>query len=50
MNSFLVLSLSKAPVKEEVVVKEFCFWIPRICIHMCCASITTATPSGLNAS
>ena len=25
INSFLVLSFSKAPVKEEVVVTEFCF-------------------------
>ena len=46
-NSFLVLiSFMKAPVKAEVVVTEFCFWTPLICIHMWDASITTATPKG----
>ena len=43
-------SFMKAPVKAEVVVTEFCFCTPRICMHMCAASITTATPSGFKAS
>ena len=30
----------------DVVVTEFCFCTPRITMHMCCASITTATPLG----
>ena len=46
MNSSRVASFSNAPLKSEVVVTEFCFCTPRIIIHMCCASITTATPRG----
>ena len=42
--------LIEIPVKAEVVVAESCFSTPRICIHVCDASITTATPSGLSAS
>ena len=46
-NSSLVLRLlRKAPVKADVVVTEFCFCTPRICMHMCAASMTTATPRG----
>ena len=37
------------PVKAEVVVAEPCFSMPRICIHICDASMTTATPVGLSA-
>ena len=46
INSSRVLACWKKPVKSEVVVKEFCFSTPRICIHICCASITTITPNG----
>ena len=46
MNSSRVLACWKKPVKSEVVVKEFCFSTPRICMHICCASITTITPNG----
>lgn len=45
-SSRVLLSLRKAPVNAEVVVTLFCFSTPRICIHMCAASITTATPRG----
>lgn len=35
-NSSRVASLLKnAPVKSDVVVTAFCFWTPRICMHMC---------------
>ena len=30
---------------HDVVITEFCFWTPRIIMHMCCDSIMTATPS-----
>jgi len=46
INSSRVATRSKAPVKSEVVVIECCFWIPRICMQRCWASITTATPRG----
>ena len=46
MNSSLVATFSNAPVKSEVVVTEFCFSIPLIHMHICFASITTATPNG----
>src|SRR5690606_679655 len=49
-NSARVRSLANSPVKAEVVVTEFCFCIPRIAIHKCLHSITTATPSGFNVS
>ncbi len=38
------------PVKAEVVVADCCFSMPRICMHMWLASITTATPIGESAS
>lgn len=47
MNSSRVLAWLNAPQKSDVVVMEFCFLTPRICMHMCCASTTTITPSGL---
>ena len=50
INSSRVLACWKNPVKSEVVVREFCFSTPRICMHMCCASMTTITPSGFNVS
>ena len=46
MNSSLVFCSRNTPVKSEVVVMEFCFSTPRICMHMCCASMTTITPMG----
>ena len=36
----------KAPSIALVTAKEFCFSTPRIDMHRCVASITTATPSG----
>lgn len=48
INSSRVFACWKYPVKSDVVVKEFCFSTPRICMHMCCASITTITPSGFS--
>ena len=47
MNSSRVLAWLNAPQKSDVVVTEFCFLTPRICMHRCCASTTTITPSGL---
>lgn len=45
------LCLVESPCEmSEVVVIEFCFSTPRICIHMCLASTTTITPSGFNVS
>ena len=44
INSSRVWACRKKPVKSDVVAIEFCFSTPRICIHMCCASITTITP------
>ena len=46
MNSARVFSVLNSPVNAEVVAIECCFWMPRMTMHMCCASITTATPSG----
>ena len=46
MNSCLVFACSKAPQKSLVVVMEFCFSTPLICMHMCFASTTTMTPCG----
>ena len=47
MNSSRVLgSFMKAPVKSLVVVTLFCFCTPRIDMHICWASMTTATPNG----
>ncbi len=34
----------------EVTALEFCFSTPRISMHMCSASITTATPRGCSTS
>jgi len=48
-NSFRVGYFSNSPKKAEVVVTEFCFCTPRIIIHKCFASITTATPIGFSA-
>ena len=51
MNSSRVRWLDrKTPVKADVVVADCCFSMPRICMHMWLASITTATPIGLRAS
>ncbi|MNY41593.1 hypothetical protein D3C86_1764220 [compost metagenome] len=45
-NSWRVLLDSrKAPSITEVLITEFCFSTPRIIMHMCFASITTATPA-----
>ena len=44
-NSILLLALSRiSPNITDVVITEFCFSTPRIIIHRCCASMTTATP------
>ena len=44
-NSFLVFIEScMLPSMEDVVMSEFCFSTPRIIMHKCCASMTTATP------
>jgi len=43
-NSFLVSISLNCPLKPDVVVALFCFCTPRIIIHICTASITTATP------
>ena len=50
INSSRVLAWLKAPLKEEVVVMEFCFSTPRIIMHMWRASQTTIVPSGLRVS
>ena len=51
MNSCRVFSfLRKAPVNSDVVVTEFCFWIPRMDMQRCWASMTTATPMGFRTS
>ncbi len=45
-NSIRVLQeLRKAPSITEVFITEFCFSTPRIIMHMCLASMTTATPA-----
>ena len=51
MNSALVLSeFLNAPVMLDVIVVAPGFWTPRIVMHWCVASITTATPIGRIAS
>ena len=51
MNSARVSAFSrKAPSMAEVTALEFCFSTPRISMHMCIASITTATPRGCSTS
>ncbi len=51
MNSSRVRCCERnTPVNADVVVTEFCFCTPLICMHVCCASITTATPIGLRTS
>lgn len=47
-SSRVAILLRKAPEKSEVVVNECCFCTPLICMQRCCASMTTATPSGLS--
>src|SRR4030095_10724780 len=47
MNSSRVLEFVwKAPRMALVTTVEFCFSMPRIRMHRCSASVTTATPSG----
>ena len=47
MNSWRVSVLVRnTPSIADVVTKEFCFSTPRIRMHRCSASSTTATPSG----
>lgn len=46
MNSCRVFACSNAPEKSLVTVVEPIFSTPRICMHICLASITTITPSG----
>src|SRR5574344_1553322 len=49
-NSFLVRAeVRNAPENAEVVVTALDFCIPLICMQVCDASITTATPSGWSA-
>jgi len=43
-------SFLKAPVKQVVDVVDPCFLMPRMAMHMCSASIITATPRGFNTS
>ena len=43
-NSVRVSAFLNSPTNADVVVTEFCFCTPRIIIHKCMASITTATP------
>ncbi len=51
MNSARVSAFSrKAPSIAEVTALEFCFSTPRISMHMCRASTTTATPRGWSTS
>ena len=46
-NSLRVLAEERnAPEKAEVVVTAFDFCTPLICMHVCIASMTTATPRG----
>ena len=50
-NSCLVFASSlKTPRTEEVEVEDVVFCTPRIAMHMCFASITTATPRGRSTS
>jgi hypothetical protein len=39
-------SLRKMPLKADVVVTAFAFWTPLKVMHVCDASMTTATPRG----
>ena len=49
-NSFLVRAeVRKAPENAEVVVVALAFCTPLIDIHVCIASMTTATPNGCSA-
>jgi hypothetical protein len=41
----VLLESRKAPSITEVFMVEFCFSTPRIIMHMCRASMTTATPA-----
>src|SRR5262249_54776818 len=51
MNSARVSAFSRnAPSIAEVTAFEFCFSTPRMSMHMCSASITTATPRGWSTS
>ena len=51
MNSWRVSTLVRnTPSIAEVVTQEFCFSTPRIRMHRCSASSTTATPKGLSSS
>ena len=43
----MLVDSRKAPSITEVFIVEFCFSTPRIIMHMCWASITTATPGGV---
>ncbi len=43
----MVFESRNAPSITEVNICEFCFSTPRIIMHMCWASITTATPEAL---
>ena len=43
----VVFDSRNAPSITEVFMVEFCFSTPRIIMHMCFASITTATPAAL---
>lgn len=50
-NSLRVLDLrSKHPRTQEVMVDAVVFWTPRMDMHRCDASMTTATPWGLRIS
>ncbi len=45
-NSLRVAALARnSPSITEVIMLEFCFSTPRIIMHMCLASMTTATPA-----
>ena len=47
-NSIRVRALFlNAPCIALVTANEFCFYTPRIDMHRCDASMTTATPSGV---
>ena len=49
-NSFLVRAeLRKTPENADVVVMAFAFCTPRMDMHVCIASMTTATPRGCRA-
>ena len=48
--NFFLFSLIIYNAASDVVVTLFCFCTPLIIIHRCCASMTTATPSGCSVS